>query len=199
MARSTPLRRRLLLFYGYRGLVYFYLWLPVGAAYFTDYRGLSLAQYALIGTVGWLAMALAEVPTGAMADALGRRRSLALGAFLHGLGMLGQGLTGDFAWLVAFGVLRTLGFSFISGTDHAWLYDSLKADGEESRYTREAGRAAAVMHAAQGAASIAGAPLAVYHLAAPLVATAAVSFVAALLALRLPELPRVVPAAEGPA
>src|SRR5687768_3279108 len=76
---------------------------------------------------------LFEVPTGALADTLGRRTSYLLGAAtLFASTLLYVGLwklEGPFwAWAVVSALLG-LGFTFFSGATEAWLVDGLKATG----------------------------------------------------------------------
>lgn len=176
-------------FYAYRALVYFFLWMPIWFIYLQRMRGLTITQISVIGAIGWLASSVAQVPTGALADVVGRRLSLALGAFSYGIGILGYALVSDFWLIMLFDVIWTVGFAFITGADLALIYDSLKQDGREEEYARIAGRATAVMHGAQGLGSLLGAPLALLALNLPLVIAAAVAGMAGVVALRLREPP----------
>lgn len=137
-------------FYVYRALVYSYFWMPFWVFYLQRMRHMSLTEIYVLGAVSWVASAVAEVPTGAVADVLGRRVSLAVGAFGYAVGVVGYVLSTS-CWLLAlFGVVWNLGFAFISGADLALVYDSLLADGDPDDNTKVAGRGSAVMHAAQG-------------------------------------------------
>ncbi|HEX6988457.1 MAG TPA: MFS transporter [Bacillota bacterium] len=176
-------------FYLYRGLVYFYLWLPTWVIYLQRMRQLTLAQIGLIGAVSWCASALAEVPAGVFADRFGRRLSLAVGAFAYAAGTLTVAVAPSF-WPILLGdLIWTVGFSFISGADLALVYDSLKADGSEEEYVRVNGRAAAVMFGAQGLASVLGALLATHGLNLPHLAASGMGVVAGLVALTMREPP----------
>src|SRR5438477_1847732 len=78
-------------------------------------------------------MVLFEVPTGIVADTVGRRASYLLGTVTLTVTTLGYVLLwavhGPFwAWAVV-SMLLGLGFTFFSGATEAWLVDGLKAAG----------------------------------------------------------------------
>lgn len=69
-------------FYVFRLLLNAYLWMPVWVIYLQEARGLSLAEVSALTSLGWVFLAVFEVPTGVVADQIGYRRTLALGAVL---------------------------------------------------------------------------------------------------------------------
>jgi MFS family permease len=84
-----------------------------------------------------LGMVVFEIPTGVVADTVGRRASYLLGTLVLSVGTLLYWLmwvwTAPFwAWALA-SVLLGLGFTFFSGAVEAWLVDALRA----SDYTGE--------------------------------------------------------------
>jgi MFS family permease len=95
--------------------------------------GLSVTQAFAANAFFTAGMVLFEVPTGVVADTVGRRASYLLGsATLFGSTLLYLVLwqtTAPFAaWAVASMVLG-LGFTFFSGATEAWLVDGLTASG----------------------------------------------------------------------
>src|SRR3712207_2830586 len=74
--------------YGFTALTQSFFWMPIWVIFFQR-RGLSLGEIGALEFGGMVLMAIAEVPTGAVADAWGRKTSLAIGAFLHGVATLG--------------------------------------------------------------------------------------------------------------
>lgn len=73
--------------YVYTGLMGFSLWMPIWIIFLERDRGLTLAQIYLIAGIGWLVMAIADLPTGALADRLGRKAVLVCGTVLFTVGM----------------------------------------------------------------------------------------------------------------
>jgi MFS family permease len=61
---------------------------PVWAVYLLS-RGLTLTQFGLVEAALHVGMLVAQVPTGALADALGRRRLLVAAGFFTAVGELG--------------------------------------------------------------------------------------------------------------
>ena len=97
--------------------------------------GLSVGEAFAANAFFTLGMVVFEVPTGVVADTIGRRTSYLLGsATLFGstwLYLLLWHVHAPFvAWAVASALLG-LGFTFFSGATEAWLVDGLQATGYE--------------------------------------------------------------------
>jgi MFS family permease len=95
--------------------------------------GLSIGEAFAANAFFTAGMVLFEVPTGVVADTVGRRTSYLLGAAtLVGSTLLylllWQSAAPFAAWAVA-SVLLGLGFTFFSGATEAWLVDGLNATG----------------------------------------------------------------------
>jgi MFS family permease len=95
--------------------------------------GLSIGEAFAANAFFTAGMVLFEVPTGVVADTVGRRTSYLLGAAtLVGSTLLylllWQTAAPFAAWAVA-SVLLGLGFTFFSGATEAWLVDGLNATG----------------------------------------------------------------------
>jgi len=112
---------------------------PVFTVLFLDY-GLTLEQFAVLNMVWALTIVLAEVPSGALADIVGRKRLVVYAAFLMVIEMavLLWVPVGESSFLfLAFLVNRIcsgLSEAAASGADEALAYDSLKALGRESEW-----------------------------------------------------------------
>jgi MFS family permease len=66
-------------FFIFRVLYNFMLFLPVWVIFMQNKFGLSLTEVTLNDSAFWITMALAEVPTGAVADTWGRKQSQVIG------------------------------------------------------------------------------------------------------------------------
>jgi MFS family permease len=95
--------------------------------------GLSVGEAFAANAFFTLGMVLFEVPTGVVADTVGRRTSYLLGAAtLFGstlLYLLLWRTSAPFAAWAAASILLGLGFTFFSGATEAWLVDGLNATG----------------------------------------------------------------------
>ncbi len=95
--------------------------------------GLSITGAFAANAFFTVGQVIFEVPTGIVADTIGRRASYLLGSatlfvstvlYLY----LWQ-INGQFVWWALVSVLLGLGFTFFSGATEAWLVDGLKATG----------------------------------------------------------------------
>jgi MFS family permease len=181
--------RDLRLFYLFRLLSTSYLWVPISQV-FAASRGLSLVAYMLLNTVYSAVVILTEVPTGALADRLGRRATMMAGA----VAMVAACLTfaaaeGFVGFAVATG-LAALSMTLCSGADSAYLFDLLNDFGRGHEYPHREGTASAWHQAGQALAFLAGGLLAGRSLVLPYLVTAGVASVAFFVALFMREGPR---------
>src|SRR5829696_5763342 len=135
-------------------------------------------------------MVIFEVPTGIVADTVGRRMSYLLGTLtLSGASLLYVMLwqiEGPFWAWAAVSLLLGLGFTFFSGAVEAWLVDALTATGFTGRLESVFGRGQVVEGVAMLTGSVAGGVIAQQvSLGAPFVVRGAVLLVMFVAAFRL--------------
>lgn len=102
-------------------------------------KGLSLSQFFIIQSIGSITAFILEVPTGVLADRLGRKlsvvASLSLALLINPIFILS-----DTLWvLYGASILGGICGALRSGADEALFYDSLKAMQREGEYTRLSG------------------------------------------------------------
>jgi MFS family permease len=108
--------------------------------FWKDEIGLSLTQILLLQSIFSLATVVLEYPSGYISDRLGYRFALNIASFL---GIVGWGVytvADTFAEVLFAEILLGISLSFISGSDSALLYETLKAEGKVHLYTRFEGR-----------------------------------------------------------
>ena len=108
-------------------------WVAILAA-----RGFSLVEIGFAETIFHITSLLFEIPSGAIADVLGRKKSLVLSSIMSALACLIMAMTDNFAGVAVSFVFTALGYNFASGSGDALAYDSLKQVGEEERYEKYA-------------------------------------------------------------
>ncbi len=114
---------------------------PVLGVLFLD-LGLSLQQYAILNAAWAFTIVLLEVPSGALADRLGRRRMVVLAGWLMvaEMALFAFAPAGNATWLfVALLLNRILSGAAeasASGADEALAYDSLAAEGRKEEWAR---------------------------------------------------------------
>lgn len=84
--------------------------------FFTEQRGLSLAQAATIHSWSFLIIGLTDLPTGVVADYFGRRISALIGFSMRALGSALTVLVGSMGGLLIATLGTALGWSLVSGT-----------------------------------------------------------------------------------
>jgi MFS family permease len=122
--------------------------------------GLSNAEAFAANAFFTAGMVLFEVPTGIVADTVGRRRSYLLGTITLTVSTLLYVLLWNmkapfWEWAVA-SMFLGLGFTFFSGAVEAWLVDALKATGFTGQLEAVFGRGQMVTGAAMLTGSVAG-------------------------------------------
>ncbi len=103
-------------------------------------RGLSLVQISLIESIMIFTIFLMEVPTGILADRLGRKWSIAASTFLLMCAEFIFIFARSFEWYIFIALLTGTGFAFASGAMEALVYDSLPSEGREDAMKRAMGR-----------------------------------------------------------
>jgi len=82
-------------------------------------------ELVLVGTVMEFTLFVAEIPTGVVADLYSRRLSVLIGLVAVGAGIVMQGALPHFWWILASQVVWSIGFTFTSGADDAWITDEV--------------------------------------------------------------------------
>lgn len=107
----------------------------VAVPFYRHRVGLDYTRMFILEAIFSASLFVFEIPTGVVADRFGRKKSLALGSCLFGLGFLAFGLSVDYAILLVAEIVAALGMSMMSGADRALLYESIKAGGREGDAT----------------------------------------------------------------
>lgn len=151
-----------------------WFWLGIWVFYylrFTNYAGIGIIETVLITT-----MTLTEIPTGAIADLFGKRKTLFLSFLLQAIGVLWMALTPNFSGLVLSVFVMGIGGTFYSGTLEALVYDTLKQNNRESSYDRTISVISSIQLIAPAICGIIGGFLYIISPSLPFFATAAFYF-----------------------
>lgn len=152
-------------------------------------QGLSFTQIAVLEALYNLTTVFGEIPTGYVGDRVGRRNSLLIGTALISVTLLGIGLSSSFLPLAGLYVCWSLGYNFRSGSEDAWLYDTLTDDLSEDEFASVRGRGESAALAVGAVAAVSGGYLGSIDLSYPWFVAAGVTSlgVPVLLALDEPE------------
>jgi MFS family permease len=113
-------------------LLSFLQWLPVGLTIVPMVlllleRGLTLAEIAAIGAVSGVTVAILELPTGGIADVVGRKPVLVTSALAHACALVMLALATSVTLLLVSAGLRGLARALSSGPLEAWFVDTVHA------------------------------------------------------------------------
>ncbi|MBK06305.1 MAG: hypothetical protein CL920_25115 [Deltaproteobacteria bacterium] len=149
------IERNLRLYWWYCVFIFTPCYLPV-VVLFWKQSGLDMFEvYALQGLFA-LSMVLLEVPTGMVADRIGKRASLRIGAGFLFLGLLLYSLSSTFWLFFASELLMACGAALFSGADSAFLYDSLDALGRSEEFSHFEGRTRSIQMVSLGLSTLIG-------------------------------------------
>ncbi|PON16173.1 MFS transporter [Candidatus Entotheonella serta] len=102
--------------------------------------GLNIAQIMLLQALYGLSSAIFEFPSGYIADRIGYRRALIISSGLMIAGWSIYLVASNFWWALAAELILGVGYSLISGTDSAMMYESLNQVGRAETFEQWAGR-----------------------------------------------------------
>ena len=174
--------------------VFSFFWLslviiPVIVPFFES-KGLSLAQVFYLQAIFAFFVVLFEVPSGYIADMLGRKNALVAGSIFHGLGFTWLYFADGFADLVLFEMLVGIGLSLLSGADLSLLYDSMEAlDQSPAEKSHGIAQMRFIKSCAEGVSALIGGFLIAYSFDAIVIANAIVAWVPLMLSVLLTEAP----------
>jgi len=104
------------------------------------HRGITLNEAFYLSIVFSIGTLLFEIPTGYLADRIGRKNTILLGVLAYLVNGLILFFAHGFIPFVVAMLFSSLSFSLFSGTEEAMLYDSLKEAGEENKMSHHNGR-----------------------------------------------------------
>lgn len=167
---------------------WFMLTMPIIMLFYKD-MGLTNEEAFQLKAIYSISIVIFEVPSGYLADILGRKVTLIFGALLGTLGFLFYSIGHGFWMFLAAEMTLGIGQSFVSGADSAMLFDSLKADGRSHKYLKYEGINYSVGNYSEALAGLAGGALAEISLSLPFYFQTGIAFLGIPAALTLLEPP----------
>lgn len=126
------------------------------------YRGMSLLEIGILEGVYHITGMIFEIPSGAVADLLGRKKTVLAGRLCMTLSCICMLLANGFWGFALSFFIQALSSNLNSGSEEALLYDSMKLCGREEEFLKVSGRLNMLMEIAQAIAVVAGGILAEY-------------------------------------
>lgn len=110
-------------------------------ALFLMAKGFSMTNIMILEVIFMTLTLLLEVPSGAFADLFGRKISLFISSIAITIAFILFGIGTNFTTILIAEILMAFCYSFHSGADSAFIYDSLKEIKKEKQYSKIYGRA----------------------------------------------------------
>lgn len=162
------------------------LYMPIVVLFYEE-NGLSMKHVFLLQAIYSIAIVVLEIPSGYLADVLGRKKTLVIGTLLGFSGFVVYSFSFGFWGFLLAEMILGMGQSLISGADSAMLYDTLEDMDRSDDYIKFEGRMVSIGNFAEAIAGILGGLLATISLRLPYMAQAGVALIGVPAALLLSE------------
>jgi len=130
---SNIYKRNITLYYITRVFVALRFIIPIWVTFFL--RIITFEQMAIGEVVALVIGTIFELPSGVLADLIGRRFTVAIGFIIQGAGYVLLSTVTSFPQYLIYYSICAFGNSFVSGAEEALVYDSLKQDNKLSLYS----------------------------------------------------------------
>ncbi len=143
-------------------------WGPILITSLTELSHMTLPEIYFMESAIMIISVILNVPTGALADVIGRKKTLIIGRiFLLASSIMFAIMTSPLtAWIG--NILWAVGYSFQSGADTAFFYNTLNVSGMEKQFTKLEGRAVGSRLILTAITSLFVGPLAIINMRIPL-------------------------------
>ncbi|MBL4670018.1 MAG: MFS transporter [Flavobacteriales bacterium] len=142
------------------------LFMPIIWLFYQE-NGLDLTDLFIIQSIYSVTIAIIEIPSGYVADVLGRKNSMIIGMFFGMIGMIVYSFSFGFEGFLIAALCLGIGQSFISGSDTALMYDSLLQLNRAKEFIKLEGRTISMGNLAEAFAFIIGGLIAEISLRTP--------------------------------
>jgi len=154
---------------------------------FYSENGLGMKEVMILQAIYSVSIVALEIPSGYLADVLGRKRTMIIGAICGFAGFFTYSVSYGFSGFLIAEIILGIGSSMISGADSAMLYDTLFDLKKEKKYILFEGRMTSIGNIAEGVAAFVAFVPALISLRAPYIAQTVVAFIAVPSAILLVE------------
>ncbi|MCA9372274.1 MFS transporter [Candidatus Woesebacteria bacterium] len=132
---------------------------------------ITIEQVAIIEATGLATSVLAEVPTGALSDLIGKKRTLHLSFLFTAIGEVFVAFNTSYHRFLFAWIILNIGYSLYSGTMEAFMYDTLLSVRKEDEYPRVTSHSQAILNVSIAIASITGGLMFKWWIGLPFLAT----------------------------
>lgn len=181
MIRPNYLKRNLRLYYITELTRSLILTIPIWVAF--ELRYINFSQLTIIEAILFGTQLVLELPTGALADLIGRKKTIMIAFVISGIGQLVFGYSNSFNLFILYAIISGIGEALFSGSRDALIYDTLKEHGQEGIIDKISSKGGVIFQFGLAFASIAGGFLYVINYHLPFVIYGGILLVSGLLSL----------------
>jgi MFS family permease len=145
---------------------WFSLVMPIIVPFYQS-NHLSITEIMLLKSVYSLVIVVLELPSGYIADMLGRRKTLIAGSIMGAAGFIVYSVTHSYVGFLVAEIALGAGHSFVSGADSAMLYDTLASRNRNKEYAKYEGLNASIGNFSEAFAGLVGGAIALISLRMP--------------------------------
>ncbi|MFH1522175.1 MAG: MFS transporter [archaeon] len=164
--KKSEVSRNIPLMYFIGSLMWGRFFIPVLALFYIASQ-VPIGQFAIIMSTFALFTLLFEIPSGVVADLLGKKKALLMGRFCYIIEIFMIAFFNGFWVFLIAKMISGAGVSLGSGTDSALLFDTLKKEKREKDYKKVSGRLKAICNLSSAFVFIIGAYLFSLHYKLP--------------------------------
>lgn len=179
--------RNIAMFYVLSGV--YNAWIIAGVWIFIWGAFMTKTQIGISDSITFTVGFLFELPSGVIADLMGRRKAIILGNVLLTLGNLLVGVSSSFVSITVWYLVWTIGYAFQSGATEALAYDSLKQKGLVKKWDQVISTSTVIGRVSSLTATALGGLLFTVGFRLPYMVSAAIGVVGVIAALYLKEIP----------
>lgn len=169
MGRKSKLRKNINLSYVLVFLNNSFFWYAPWLLFLLNY--ITFTQAAILQSIGLFTSVISEIPTGALADLIGKKKTLNLAFLFTGIGEIYMGFSTKYPQFIVSYIILNIGYSFYSGTMEAFTYDTLVSEKKENSYNKVISKFHAFSNAGTAISSVVGGFLYSIWLGLPFFAT----------------------------
>ncbi len=122
-------------YYIFKFFSQFFFFIPVLVLFFQE-NELSMTEIFLLESAYSIFVVILEIPTGAIGDYFGKKKSVASGSLIFTLGLAVYSFGSSFGFFLIGELICALGSSLLSGSDSALIYSTLKSLGRGPEFKK---------------------------------------------------------------
>ena len=116
-------------------LVHFAFFTPIIQLFFLE-NNLTITKIAFLGVIWNIVRMILEIPSGILADKWGRKKVLVISSLFAILQVIFFIGATNYWYFVGASIISAISYSFLSGTETAWFYDTLKELKREKEFEK---------------------------------------------------------------